>query len=119
RDVLQHRDVGRGGAAGAAPLVHARRHPERQGRAQGRAPPVARRAQHGVPADLIAPTRGGIPAAMPVSPELIEIVACPKCKGKLELKPDESGFVCAACKLFYAIVDDIPNFLIEEAAPVP
>jgi uncharacterized protein YbaR (Trm112 family) len=56
---------------------------------------------------------------MPVSPELLEIVACPRCKGKLELLADESGFVCRACKLQYAIVDDIPNFLIEEASPLP
>jgi hypothetical protein len=55
---------------------------------------------------------------MPVSPELLDIVACPKCKGKLELEADESGFVCRACKLRYAIVDEIPNFLIEEATPL-
>ena len=55
---------------------------------------------------------------MPVSPELLEIVACPKCKGKLELVAD-TAFVCHRCKLQYAIVDDIPNFLIEEATAVP
>jgi uncharacterized protein YbaR (Trm112 family) len=62
--------------------------------------------------------------AMPVSPELLEILACPQCKtpmapdGKLVLKEDQSGFVCQACKLLYRIEDDIPNFLIEEATPV-
>jgi uncharacterized protein YbaR (Trm112 family) len=55
---------------------------------------------------------------MALSKDLIDIVACPKCKGKLTLQPDQSGFVCAACKLLYPIVDDIPNFLIEEAKPV-
>ena len=55
---------------------------------------------------------------MPISKELLEILACPKCKGAIKLKPDESGFVCEACRLLYPIVDDIPNFLIEEAKPL-
>ncbi len=55
---------------------------------------------------------------MPLAKELIEIVACPKCKGKLVLRDDQSAFECHACKLVYAIVDDIPNFLIDEAAPL-
>ena len=55
---------------------------------------------------------------MPISPELVEIVACPKCKGPVKLKDDESGFVCAACRLVYPVVDEIPNFLIEEALPI-
>jgi uncharacterized protein YbaR (Trm112 family) len=55
---------------------------------------------------------------MPISPELIEIVACPKCKGPVKLKDDESGFVCAACRLIYPVIDDIPNFLVEEALPL-
>jgi uncharacterized protein YbaR (Trm112 family) len=55
---------------------------------------------------------------MALSPELIEIVRCPKCIGQLELRPDGSAFVCHACKLVYAVKDDIPNFLVEEATPV-
>ncbi len=55
---------------------------------------------------------------MAVAPELVEILACPKCKGKLTYKDDGSAFVCKACKLEYAVVDDIPNFLIEEAKPL-
>lgn len=54
---------------------------------------------------------------MTLSKDLLEILACPKCKGKVTLKDDQSGFVCASCKLLYPIVDDIPNFLIEEAKP--
>lgn len=52
---------------------------------------------------------------MPISKELLEILACPKCKGELELKADESGLTCHACKLFYAIRDEIPILLVEEA----
>lgn len=55
---------------------------------------------------------------MPLSPDLIKLLACPKCKGKLALRPDESAFDCRACKLSYAVVDQIPNFIIEEATPL-
>ena len=55
---------------------------------------------------------------MPISRELVEIVACPKCKGAVKLKDDESGFVCAECRLLYPVVDGIPNFLVEEAQPL-
>jgi hypothetical protein len=50
--------------------------------------------------------------------ELIEVLACPKCKGKLELRADESAFVCHACRLVYAVEDELPNFIIEEARPL-
>ncbi len=52
---------------------------------------------------------------MALNPELIDILACPKCKGHLELRGDQSAFECGVCKLAYPIVDDIPNFIIEEA----
>jgi uncharacterized protein YbaR (Trm112 family) len=55
---------------------------------------------------------------MPLNRELIEILACPKCKGKIELRSDESAFVCHTCKLVYAVEDEIPNFIIEEAKPL-
>jgi uncharacterized protein YbaR (Trm112 family) len=55
---------------------------------------------------------------MPIAQDLLAILACPKCKQKVTLKDDQSGFVCQTCKLFYPIVDDIPNFLIEEAKPL-
>ncbi len=50
-----------------------------------------------------------------IDPELLEILACPKCKGDIRLKKDESGLICDACKLMYSIKDDIPVMLIEEA----
>jgi len=55
---------------------------------------------------------------VPIPKELVEIVVCPRCKGPLALKEDESAFSCAACRLVYAVVDGIPNFLIEEATPL-
>ena len=59
-----------------------------------------------------------IEAGMPLPKDLLELVACPKCKGKIALEPDEGSFVCAACKLRYAVVDGVPNFLIEDAKPL-
>lgn len=55
---------------------------------------------------------------MALNKELIEILACPKCKGGLNLRPDESAFECPRCKLAYKVTDDIPNFIIEEAQPL-
>jgi uncharacterized protein YbaR (Trm112 family) len=56
---------------------------------------------------------------MALNKDLLDILACPKCKGPINLLPDDSAFVCAACKLAYAVTDDIPNFIIEEAKPYP
>ena len=55
---------------------------------------------------------------MAISPELLEIIACPKCKGSLELKEGRSAFICHACELVYRIEDDIPIMLIDEAEPL-
>jgi uncharacterized protein YbaR (Trm112 family) len=48
--------------------------------------------------------------------ELLEILACPKCKGRLQLTPEESELRCEACRLSYRIDDGIPVLLIEEAS---
>ncbi len=47
--------------------------------------------------------------------KLLEILACPQCKGDLEYKPDEDKLICHKCKLVYHIKDDIPIMLIDEA----
>jgi uncharacterized protein YbaR (Trm112 family) len=52
---------------------------------------------------------------MALSRELVEILVCPKCKGALLLRGDETAFECKSCRLVYAVIDGIPNFLIEEA----
>ncbi|MBE9520972.1 MAG: Trm112 family protein [Proteobacteria bacterium] len=53
-----------------------------------------------------------------VSKELLEILACPKCKGPVHLNDKEDGLVCEPCKLLYEIRDDIPIMLIDEAKPL-
>ncbi len=52
---------------------------------------------------------------MAISRELLEILACPKCKGDVVMNQQESGLVCSACRLVYPVRDDIPVMLIDEA----
>ena len=46
---------------------------------------------------------------------VMEVLACPKCKGDLELKKDQNVILCHGCRLRYPIVDGIPDMLIEDA----
>ena len=50
-----------------------------------------------------------------INQDLLEILACPACKAKVDLKADESGLKCRECKRVYPIRDDIPVMLIDEA----
>ncbi len=50
--------------------------------------------------------------------ELLDIIACPKCKGPVQLNEEEDGLVCLHCRLLYAIRDEIPIMLIDEATPL-
>jgi uncharacterized protein len=52
---------------------------------------------------------------MAISQDLLEILACPACKAKVELQPDGEGLKCVQCRRVYPIRDDIPVMLIEEA----
>ena len=56
---------------------------------------------------------------MSLAPDLLEILVCPKCKGPLEhrVAPVEA-LVCRQCRLVYAVEDDIPIMLIDEAKPL-
>jgi len=55
---------------------------------------------------------------MAISNELLEILACPKCKGDIHLNDTQDGLICEQCKLLYEIRDDIPIMLIDEARPI-
>lgn len=52
---------------------------------------------------------------MPIDRELLDILACPKCKGDIYLTDDGNGLICKACRLMYEIKDNIPVMLIDEA----
>lgn len=55
---------------------------------------------------------------MAISQELLDILACPKCKGDIHLNEAGNGLICEKCNLLYEIRDDIPIMLIDEAKPI-
>ncbi len=50
-----------------------------------------------------------------VPQELLEILVCPKCKGRLEYREEESVLICHRCRLRYPIREGIPIMLEKEA----
>ena len=52
-----------------------------------------------------------------INKDLLEILACPQCKGPVKLQ-DENGLICEKCSLLYEIKDDIPIMLIEKALKI-
>lgn len=49
--------------------------------------------------------------------QLLEILACPLCKGDLHYDHDNNCLICKQDKLSYPIRDDIPIMLLDEAKP--
>jgi len=52
---------------------------------------------------------------MALDSDLLEILACPKCKGDVRLTENGDGLVCEPCRLKYPVKEDIPVMLIDEA----
>ncbi len=50
--------------------------------------------------------------------DLLDILACPKCKGPVKTTAKEDGLICDACQLLYEIRDGIPVMLIDEAKEI-
>jgi uncharacterized protein YbaR (Trm112 family) len=55
---------------------------------------------------------------MTISSDLLEILACPKCKGDIRMNESKDGLICDSCRLLYRIKDDIPVMLIDEAEKI-
>jgi uncharacterized protein YbaR (Trm112 family) len=57
---------------------------------------------------------------MSLSEDLLSILRCPRCHGRLEERADgaQQGLVCAACRVLYPVVDEVPSFLAEDARPL-
>lgn len=51
--------------------------------------------------------------------KLLDILACPVCKGKLILNEKDQELLCNLDRLAYPIRDDIPVMLLEEARKLP
>jgi hypothetical protein len=52
---------------------------------------------------------------MTLHKDLLEILACPACKGGLTLLPKEDGLLCEKCGLVYPLEDGIPVMLTDQA----
>lgn len=50
--------------------------------------------------------------------KLLEILACPSCKGDLKYLKAESELVCIPCRLAYSVRDDIPVMLVDQARKI-
>lgn len=53
-----------------------------------------------------------------IKKELLEILACPQCKGPVVLNQEQNGIVCRSCRLCFEIRDGIPIMLLDEAKPL-
>ncbi|MGE4318153.1 MAG: Trm112 family protein [Deferribacterales bacterium] len=53
-----------------------------------------------------------------IKKELLDVLACPKCKGAVRVSKNEEYIVCDSCRLLYEIREDIPVMLMDEAKQV-
>lgn len=52
-------------------------------------------------------------------PEILkQLLVCPKCKGALRVLEAQHEIHCEACRLVFAIEDDVPNLLLSDARPL-
>jgi uncharacterized protein YbaR (Trm112 family) len=54
---------------------------------------------------------------MKLDPALLEMLACPECKVRVEL--DGERLICVRCGRQYRVEDGIPIMLVDEAEPPP
>ncbi len=52
---------------------------------------------------------------MSLAPQLKDLLVCPLCKGKVEIREDDQEIWCRADGLSFPIRDDIPVMLADEA----
>jgi uncharacterized protein YbaR (Trm112 family) len=52
---------------------------------------------------------------MPIRKEVLDILACPQCRGKLDLIEKEKALTCTVCRLLYEIRNGIPVMLTDQA----
>ena len=56
---------------------------------------------------------------MSIDKELLEILACPNCRGDVEYRQGEEVIVCLKCGYRYPVRDGIPVMLVDEAEKPP
>jgi uncharacterized protein len=50
-----------------------------------------------------------------IAKDLLEILVCPACKHPLEYRQSPESLKCTQCRRVYAVKDDIPIMLIDQA----
>src|SRR5277367_2881776 len=50
-----------------------------------------------------------------IAKDLLEILVCPACKQALEYRQNPESLKCTQCHRVYAVKDDIPVMLVDEA----
>ncbi|MDY0161906.1 Trm112 family protein [Desulfobotulus sp.] len=55
---------------------------------------------------------------MGLNPELLEVLACPRCRGGVEEDEAKGGLICRACAVMYEIREGIPVMLPDAALPL-
>ncbi len=53
-----------------------------------------------------------------LSEDLLEILACPLCKGDIEYDRRRNVLICRTCKVYFEIIDGIPDMVPEDAKPL-
>jgi uncharacterized protein YbaR (Trm112 family) len=54
-----------------------------------------------------------------ISPDLLEILACPACDARPKVKLENDRLVCSECGRRYPVRDGIPVMLVEDAEMAP
>ncbi len=54
-----------------------------------------------------------------IEKDLLEILVCPVCKVGLEYRQNPETLKCTKCHRVYAVKDDIPNMLVDQAKIEP
>ena len=54
-------------------------------------------------------------ARVMIAKDLLEMLVCPACKRPLEYRQDPESLKCMQCFRVYAVKDDLPIMLIDEA----
>jgi uncharacterized protein YbaR (Trm112 family) len=52
-----------------------------------------------------------------LDPKLLEILACPTCRGPVVVDEGHTSLTCRACAVRYRVENNIPIMLPEEAEP--
>ena len=55
---------------------------------------------------------------MILNPRLLDVIACPICKGKLRYDRNQQVLVCNFNRLSFPIKDGVPMMLAEQAQPI-